>query len=50
MINTVTGRIKLEELGNTLIHEHIICTGTELQKNFADWLPRRRKLWSENHF
>lgn len=44
MINTVTGRIKLEELGNTLIHEHIICTGTELQKNFADWLPRETVL------
>ena len=40
MIDTVTGPISLEELGQTLIHEHIICTGAEFQKSFSNWLPK----------
>ena len=44
MIQTVTGPIHLEELGQTLIHEHIICTGAEFQTAFPSWLPRETVL------
>ncbi len=39
MINTVTGKIPLQNLGKTLIHEHIICTGAEFKSSFSSWLP-----------
>ena len=39
MIDTVTGKIPLQELGRTLIHEHMICTGAEFRSSFSSWLP-----------
>ena len=40
-INTVTGKIDINELGETLFHEHIICTAPEFQRIFPDFPPRR---------
>ena len=37
MINTVTGPVKPEDLGRTLIHEHLICTSAEFC-NQRGWL------------
>ena len=42
MIRTVTGEITPEELGRTLIHEHIICTSPDFQFAFPDWLPKEK--------
>lgn len=43
MINTVTGQILPEQLGRTLIHEHIICSSAEFQYAFSgEWLPREK--------
>lgn len=44
MIETVTGKIKLEELGNTLVHEHIVCSGAEFQAAFPNWRPLEKVL------
>ena len=41
-IHTVTGIIDTGELGETLFHEHIICTSPEIQRVFPDWLPRKK--------
>ena len=41
-IHTVTGIIDTGELGETLFHEHIICTSPEFQRVFPDWLPRKK--------
>ena len=41
-IHTVTGIIDTGELGETLFHEHIICTSPEFQRVFSDWLPRKK--------
>ena len=35
MINTVTGKISPEELGQTLIHEHITCADWSTRMNFG---------------
>ena len=43
-INTVCGAIDLNDLGNTLIHEHIICTSPEFSNEYANWLPRQQVL------
>ena len=43
-INTVCGTIDLNDLGNTLIHEHIICTSPEFSNEYANWLPRQQVL------
>ena len=42
MINTVTGAIAPEQLGRTLIHEHIICSSPDFQYAFPQWLPREK--------
>ncbi len=40
-INTVLGPIPAEQLGRTLIHEHVICTSPVLLRNFGDkWFVR----------
>ena len=42
-INTVCGKISLEELGKTLIHEHIICSSPEMMGYFSSvWNPPER--------
>ena len=41
MINTVLGRIKNEELGKTVIHEHIYCGSPDLFRSLGDrWFDR----------
>ena len=44
MINTVTGPVKLGTLGQTLPHEHIVCSGAEFQSTFPGWLPEETVL------
>ena len=43
-INTVCGTIDINDLGNTLIHEHIICTSPEFSNEYTNWLPRQQVL------
>ena len=43
-INTVCGPVDLNALGNTLIHEHIICTSPEFFNEYNNWLPRQQVL------
>ncbi|MBO5724055.1 MAG: hypothetical protein J6S58_04430 [Lentisphaeria bacterium] len=43
-IHTVCGKKDLAELGNTLIHEHVICTGPEFSREYASWLPEELVL------
>ena len=43
-INTVCGSVDLNDLGNTLIHEHIICTSPEFFREYNNWLPRQQVL------
>lgn len=43
-INTVCGPVDLNALGNTLIHEHIICTSPEFFNEYNNWLPRHQVL------
>lgn len=43
-IQTVCGPVESSELGNTLIHEHILCTGPEFAGEYADWLPEKKVL------
>ncbi len=39
MIRTVTGDISIEESGNVLMHEHIMCSSNDLRRAFGDnWL------------
>ena len=33
MISTVTGKIEKTELGQTLMHEHIICSSSSMKKH-----------------
>lgn len=42
MIRTVTGVITPQELGRTLIHEHIICSSPDFQFAFPGWLPKEK--------
>lgn len=43
-ISTVCGPIDAEKLGNTLIHEHIICTSPEFYFSCNNFLPRQKVL------
>ena len=43
-IQTVCGEVESSELGNVLIHEHILCTGPEFAGEYADWLPEEKVL------
>lgn len=45
MINTVTGKIPVEALGKTLIHEHVICSSPEMMGYFhPEWNPLERVI------
>lgn len=41
-INSAAGKIDIHEIGETLFHEHIICTSPEFQRVFSEWLPRKQ--------
>lgn len=42
MISTVTGKIEKTELGQTLMHEHIICSSSSMKKAYKDnWYNER---------
>lgn len=42
-VNTVLGQIPVEELGRTLIHEHVICTSPVIYSTFGEkWFPREK--------
>lgn len=44
-VNTVLGRIRPEELGKTLIHEHMICSSPEMMGYFhPSWNPPERVI------
>ena len=36
MINTVTGKINISDLGSVLCHEHIICCNTSMRNAFGE--------------